>query len=165
MRRWLLLVCCGLAAIVGVVPAAAYDESCPRGDGTVPGTSSSVTRVGTGDATPYTTIYVDDREFTDLDGDDDAAGLWIYLESNGIAGLQRGARVHFIEEFIPRIPRVEPIPILPPNPGGLPVLPRGLTLFPNGFGGGSVSEIEPYDWCGTDEAGNWHSGPPDSALF
>lgn len=165
MRRWLLFGCCAMAAVVGVVPAAASDDGCPTGDGTVPGTSSSVTRVGTGDATQYTTIYVDDREFTDLDGDDDAAGLWIYLESNGIAGLQRGAEVHFMEEFVPGPPRVEPIPILPPNPGGLPILPRGLTLFPDGFGGGSFGQVGPYDPCPTDEAGNWHNRPADSALF
>ena len=162
--RRLLLATCALAAVVTAAPASA---SCPAGDGTVPGTSSSVTRVGTGDATPYTTIYVDDRDFADSDDDGNAGGLWIYLETNEVAGLQRGGE-RIESPFLPQPPYVEPIPVLPPNPGGLPILPRGFTLFPDGLGGCSLgcNEIGPPDDCRTDESGQlrWDV-EPDTVLF
>lgn len=163
MRRVVLFATCALAAVVGVAPASAQ---CPAGDGSLPGSSDSVTTVGTGDATPYTTIYVDDRDFADVDDDGNAGGLWIYIETNEVAGLQRGGE-HVGWSYLPRVPQVAPIPVLPPNPGGLPIFPNGLTLFPNGFGGGGPQLI-PYDWrdsCKTDESGNVWTGKPDNLLF
>lgn len=158
-----------LASLVATAPASA---SCPTGDGTVPGRSASVTTVGTGDATPYGTIYVDDRDWLDLDEDGDAQGLWIYVEANGTAGLQRGGG-HVAAGVVPDVPRVDPIRV-PPNPGGLPILPNGLTLFPCGLGysgsrcagGPGLDEwLLPSDYCRTDASGQPWAGPPDQLLF
>lgn len=159
-RRLVLLATSALAAVVGVAPASA---DCPQGDGTLPGSPSSVTAVGTGDATPYTTIYVDDRDFADLDNDGNAQSVWLYLESNGTAGLQRGGD-QVAMPLIPRVPWIAPIPVLPPNPGGLPILPNGLTLFPNGFGCWGC-ELWWYDDCRTDQSGNLWTGKPDTLLI
>ena len=162
-RRVVLLSICALAAVVTVAPASAQ---CPDGDGTLPGSSDSVTTAGTGDATPYTTIYLDDRDYADLDDDGNAGGIWIYIESNDVAGLQRGGdRIE--ETFIPDPPSIGPIPVLPPNPGGLPIFPDGFTLFPDGFGGCGGCDEHPwsYDDCRTDESGNVWTGEPDSILF
>jgi hypothetical protein len=57
------------AALVAATPAGATHEGC---NGTV-----------TQQDTPAGTFYVDDRGV-------DGAGVWIYQESNGIAGLQSG---------------------------------------------------------------------------
>lgn len=169
-RAGFLLGAAVLASLVAVAPASAQ---CPTGDGTLPGSSASVTAVGTGDATPYGTIYADDRDALDLDDEGDAQGLWIYVESNGTAGLQRGGD-HVAAGYVPRLPRIGPIPVVPPNPGGLPILPNGLTLFPCSAqlsgsrcaGGPGVREWAlPEDQCRTDASGQHWGGPPDQFLF
>ena len=158
-----LLLAGGLAAVAGISPAQA---ACPAGDGTLPNSGSKVTRVGTGGSTQYTTIYVDDRDFLDLDDDNNSGGLWLYIESNSAAGLQRGGDQVVFNFVNPNVPRINPIPVLPPRPGGLPVFPNGLTLLPNGFGGGSLSEAAGFhDDCKTDESGNVWTGKADSILF
>ena len=168
-RTGFVLSAAVLASLVAVAPASA---ECPTGDGTLPGSSASVTTVGTGDATPYGTIYVDDRDWLDLDDDGDAQGLWIYVESNGTAGLQRGGR-HVAAGYVPEVPRIDPIRV-PPNPGGLPILPNGLTLFPCGLGySGSRCSGGPgiHEWflsrdpCRTDASGQPWSGRPDQLLY
>ena len=168
-RAGFVLSAAVLASLVAVVPASA---NCPSGDGTLPGSSASVTAVGTGDATPYRTIYVDDRDTLDVDDDGDAQGLWIYVESNGTAGLQRGGE-HVAAGYVPR-PRIDPVPVLPPNPGGLPILPSGLTLFPCGFQfsgsrctmrPGLPTDVLPDDQCRTDASGQPWVGSPDELLF
>jgi len=159
-----LLLAGGLTAIAGISPAHA---ACPAGDGTIPGSASSVTAVGTRDSTQYTTIYVDDRDLADADDDANFGGLWLYIESNSSRGLQRGGDQVTFTFVNPNVPRVEPITVLPPNPGGLPVLPTGLVLLPNGLGGGSLSEAAGFhDDCKTDANTNqvW-TGKPDSILF
>lgn len=160
-RRLVMLATCALAAVVGVTPASA---ECPQGDGTLPGSPSSVKAVGTGDATPYRTVYVDDREVVDVEQDGKDHGIWLYIESNGEAGLQRGGD-HVVMPFIPNIPRIGPMPVVPPNPGGLPILPNGLTLFPGGgpCHWGCVPEIT--DRCRVDQSGNPWTGKPDTLLF
>lgn len=86
-------------------------------------------------------LYLDDRDLLDLDEDAIAGGLWIYRQSNGVGGLQRGGDTPVFTIVNPDVPFVSPIPIFSPNPGGLPIFPNnGLTLFPEGFGGGSASE-------------------------
>lgn len=168
MRRMLsglgvMLLAGGLTAVAGISPANA---ACPAGDGSLPNSSSKVTRVGTGGSTQYTTIYVDDRDYPDLDDDNNAGGIWLYIESNNAAGLQRGGD-HVAFTFVnPNVPRIEPIPVLPPRPGGAPVFPNGFTLLPNGFGGGSLSEAAGFhDDCKTDESGTVWTGKADSILF
>ena len=83
--------------------------------------------VGTGGSTPFTTVYVDDRDFADIDDDGNAGGLWIYMETNGVAGLQRGGYGLVARPEWPA-PDIPPTQVLPPNPGGLPVLPYGFWL-------------------------------------
>lgn len=166
-RRRLLLTACALAATVMVAPASAQ---CPSGDGTLPGSDSSVTAVGTGDATPYTTVYVDDRDWADLDDDGNAQGIWIYIESNGEPGLQRGGQ-HVSASYLPTLPRIGPTQVVPPHPGGLPILPNGITLFPGGFpppctwGYTTCVPLLPYDDCNTDQSGQPRTGEGDSILF
>jgi len=168
MRRMLsglgvMLLAGGLTTVAGFTPAHA---DCPAGDGTVPGSASSVTAIGTKDSTQYTTIYIDDRDFQDLDEDNVAGGLWGYLESNTYRGLQRGGDQIVFTFVNPNVPRVEPISVLPPNPGGLPVFPTGLTLLPNGLGGGSLAEAAgEHDDCKTDQNGVVWTGKPDSILW
>ena len=129
MRRWTRLVASIVLSAMyaaGGTPAHAYCD----GDGSVPGTSASVTTVSAGPAT----FYVDDRDFADLDGNDESGGLWIYEESNGESGLQRGGH-HWWLDATPSACDVDPIPVLAPDPNR-PVAPNGITLFPDGFGGG-----------------------------
>ena len=158
-----MLLAGGLTAVAGLTPAHAQ---CPAGDGSIPDSGSTVTPIGTGDSTKYTTIYVDDRDYPDLDEDNNAGGIWLYIESNDVAGLQRGGDQLPFTFVNPNAPRVEPVPILPANPGGAPVLPNGFTLFPDGFGGGSLSEAAgSHDDCRTDQNNNLHNGPADAILF
>ena len=160
MRRALLLVTiCAVATLIGAAPASAQ---CPDSDGTLPGSSDSVTRVGTGDATPYTTVYVDDRDYADLDDDGTAGGLWIYIETNGMAGLQRGGG-HVAFSFAdPEVPAV----VIPPQPPTIPGGPYWPSPIPITVGGWHLSEGLGFpDKCTTDEDGNEWTGEPDSLLF
>jgi hypothetical protein len=146
MRKLASLVGAALLAPVVVIAAGSQvaQAQCPGNDGTIPGTPDRVTAVGP--------IYIDDRDFADLDEDDDAGGLWIYLESNNVAGLQRGGDQAAFATLAgagvnPNIPYVGPTPVGP------------LTLFPNGFGGGSLSETAgSHDDC-------VQSSTPDTILF
>lgn len=168
MKTGLVLGAAVLASLVATAPASA---SCPTDDGTLPGRSASVTAVGTGDATPYGTIYVDDRQLLDFDDEDDGQGVWIYAESNGTAGLQRGGRP-LASELVPVLPRIDPI-YVPLNPGGLPLLPPGITLLPCSFqlsgtrcqGVPLRDALLPPDYCRTDASGQPWTGPPDTLLF
>ena len=158
-----LLLAGGLISIAGISPASAQ---CPAGDGSIPDSGSTVTPIGTGDSTKYTTIYVDDRDYPDLDEDNNSGGIWLYIETNEVAGLQRGGDMLPFTFVNPNAPRVEPVPILPANPGGAPVFPNGFTLFPDGFGGGSLSEAAgAHDDCHTDQNDDPWTGPADAILF
>lgn len=164
-----MLLAGGLTAVAGMSPAKA---ECPAGEGTLPGSSNTVTPIGTDDGTQYTTVYVDDRDFTDSDDNSSVAGgLWLYVETNKTRGLQRGGdHVVFTlhPALNPNVPRVEPIRVLPAGGGvGLPVPARDVILFPNGIGGGSLSELAGFhDDCKTDARNNqvW-TGAADSILF
>lgn len=139
----------GLVSVAGVTPAAAIEGgwwySTPDGHsvcpeywrpGTVPGTSPSVTTIGTGGAGSFTTVYVDDRDLMNFDADTSYGGLWIYVESNGRAGLQRGG-THVVFGIS--------------NPS---VASERLSHH---------ARME--DGCRTDQNGQPYSGPPDTILF
>lgn len=149
-----------LASVVFAPEATAYHWC--RVDGTVPGTGPSVIAIGSGDDEPYRTVYIDDRDFADLDGDDQAGGIWIYIESNRQTGLQPGARDSMpmrtafdAYNSLPRV-HVDPIVVLEPDPSR-PVRPQGLTVFPNGLDAPPrIDQIEGYqDPCFPDDP------PPD----
>ena len=126
MRRWLKVVVAGAVTALTMLsadPAAA----CSRTDGTIPGSEASVTTVSAGGKT----FYVDDRDHADLDDDYEAGGIWIYEESNGQEGLQRGGmnwtldesgvghmRIPFsvVIDAVEDIKRRSPIPLFP-GPG------------------------------------------------
>ena len=107
-------------------PAAA----CSRTDGTVPGSSASVVAASAGGRT----FYVDDRDVADLDADGEAGSIWIYEESNGESGLQRGGESWWYDAMPGICQQVGPTQVLAPDPDR-PVAPNGITLFPDGFGG------------------------------
>jgi hypothetical protein len=152
----------GGLVVAGGSPASA---ACPAGDGTIPGSGSTVTPVGTGDGTQYTTIYVDDRDFADADGDGVSGGLWTYIETNSVAELQRGGDQLIFDFVNPQIPRVDPIVVLPPD-ASRPVRPEGLTLLPNGLGGGSLAEAAgEHDDCTTAQDGTPWTSTPDKIIF
>ena len=129
-------------AIAFVMLSADPASACSRTDGSVPGSDASTVTVAAADKA----FYVDDRDYADLDDDGEAGGVWIYEESNGEPGLQRGGYTWWQDATQTTCGiYVEPIQVLPPD-GSRPVLPNGLTLFPNGFGGG------------TPECGQWYLG-------
>lgn len=122
--------------IVGGSPASA---ACPAGNGTIPTTAAKAY------STPSVggkMFYIDDRDWTDTDDSDGhAGGFWIYEESNGFAGLQRGGdqwvlasdpvnkiAVPYFEERKVTIPGAGPVP------------PTERTLFRGGFGGGNLAQ-------------------------
>ena len=106
---------------VGTTPASAECIS----DGTIPGAAGGAIAIGSGNGTRF---YIDDRDFADLDEDGKSQGIWVYQEANNTGNLERGG-AQWIEAMIPgQVPRVNPI-----------VTPV-VTLFPDGWGGGSVSE-------------------------
>lgn len=131
------------AAMIGLLFAGPAGAACEF-DGSIPGTAAKVYTI----ATPVATFYVDDRDYLDLDDDNQAGGVWLYLESNGQAGLQRGTQhVAFVvfevggEPLIPVIHHFDPTPVGP------------VTLFPNGYtvgGWGSRDDIGMGDPCGAD---------------
>lgn len=132
MRKLLALAASAAVVTVafGSTPAQAQ---CPGNDGSLPGSGPRVVPVG-----PF---YVDDRDYPDLDDDNDSGGIWIYMESGKKAGLQRGGdQIFFVllknNGVNPTIPRVNPI-VLPVNK---PTDGKPVTLFPNGIGGGSLAE-------------------------
>ena len=166
MRRMLsglgvMLLAGGLTAVAGITPAHAQ---CPAGDGTVPGSGSTVTAVGLKDSTTFGTIYIDDRDFADADDDGNAGGLWVYIENNNTRGLQRGGDNVAFSFVNPNVPLIPAVPVLPPRPGGAPVFPNGLSVGP--FGGGSLAEAAGgHDDCKTDQSGTTWTGKPDAILF
>jgi hypothetical protein len=152
------LLLAGGLAVAGGSPAHA---ACPGATGTVPGSGPTVTPVGLGDGTQYGTIYIDDRDYVNQ------GEIWGYIETNTVADLQRGGdQLIFTFGVNPGVPAVPPTQVLPPNPGGAPVLPNGLTLFPKGLGGGSLAEaVGEHDSCTTDRTGAVWTGTPDNILF
>ncbi|HEX9682200.1 MAG TPA: hypothetical protein VGA13_03905 [Acidimicrobiales bacterium] len=148
-----------LAALAVLAPTAAIvatsgtaHAQCPENDGTIPGTGAKAYEAG-----PF---YIDDRDVLDLDDDDDAGGLWIYMESNDVPDLQRGGDQIIFTMIAdtgvdPEVPPVEPIQPVPDGP----------TLFPNGFGGGSLAdEAGSHDDC--DESVDGNNGyEADNIIF
>lgn len=142
MRKFLGIATIATVATVafGASPALA---GCPSGSGTVPGSPSKVTTVSAGG----TTIYVDDRDYTDTGVGPDVedggnGGIWLYLESGKKVGLQRGGnQVPFVvlksKGVDPSLPYIKPVvtPLPHPTKPG-----EKLTLFPAGFGGGSIAQ-------------------------
>ena len=144
--RWGTRVAASTVVMAFLAVQAHAAGACSRTDGTVPGSSATVIEVPAG----VTTFYVDDRDYPDLDNDGEAGGIWIYEESNGESGLQRGGSGAWWEEHMPgtcELP-LGPTPVLEPDPNR-PVLPNGIVLFPHGFGGGAGcwSWYESYDPC------------------
>jgi hypothetical protein len=136
-----------VAAAAMTVPAGWAAAKCEF-DGTAPGTVAKTYAVGAGGQT----IYVDDRDYADADDDGVAGGIWVYLESNHVAGLQRGGD----QAAVGKIPGT--VPYIPPTFVGVPGSVVGVTLFPSGFGGGSISQAAGgHDPC-TDSA------TPDTLL-
>ena len=151
----------GFTVAAGLTPAHAQ---CPAGDGTVPGSGSTVTAVGLKDSTPYGTIYVDDRDYADADDDGNAGGIWLYIETNSVRALQRGGDQVAFSFVNPNVPLIPGTQVLPPNPGGAPVFPNGVNVGP--LGGGSLAELAGgHDACKTDQSGAEWLGAPDSILF
>lgn len=132
MRRLtpLVLLASAAAALLTASPATAQCEF----DGSVPGTAAKTYVISAGGQT----IYVDDRDYADLDEDGTAGGIWLYLESNHIAGLQRGGSQVVLAMIPGTVPYVGPVTVTLPGVG--PVPPRTITLLPAGFGGGSVAD-------------------------
>lgn len=108
-----------IAAAGIVLSAPSSHAACGATEGTVPGSGPNTYSFGG-------QLYVDDRGgFVDLDGNGGAGGLWIYRETNGTPGLQRGGdpQGYTVIADTGLLPRVSPTPI--------PVI--GGTLFPNGM--------------------------------
>lgn len=128
---------------VGVLAAApaSAEHTCPGNDGTLPGEPARVTRVG-----PF---YVDDRDYPNLDEDTDSGGIWLYYESGVRTNLQRGGdQIIFtvVQDagVNPRVPLVRKIEGPKHPTTGAPI----ITLFPNDFGGGSISQaVGSHDDC------------------
>ncbi|MDQ1446047.1 MAG: hypothetical protein QOI20_2511, partial [Acidimicrobiaceae bacterium] len=126
------LLAASAVIISGGAPAQA---SCPAGHGTAPTTVAKTYTVGAGGQT----FYVDDRDFDDTDDSDgQAGGIWIYQEANGLGGLQRGGSQWVVAAIPVTLPYVAPTPVYTPAVGPAPS--KGTTLFPTGFGGGSVAD-------------------------
>lgn len=155
----------GLVGVVAIAPLGPANAGCPGTSGTLPFTEASVIAIGQGDAEPYRTIYVDDRDATPSDIPEDSnEGLFVYAESNGWARLQRGGESAAAPYLPEHPPYVEPIVVLPPDPSR-PVAPHGLTLFPNGFGGSGLYEpVGPYDDC-IEYGGENQPAEPDTLVF
>ena len=133
MRRFIAMLAAGAALAVPAGSNAACEF-----DGSAPGTVAKAYAVSAGGQT----IYVDDRDYADLDNDGVAGGIWIYYESNRVAGLQRGGD----QVALGMIPGT--VPYIPPTFVGVPGTGIGVTLFPSGFGGGSVaSAAGAHDGC------------------
>ena len=107
------------------------------------GESQAVTEL----ASPAAVFYIDDRG---------VAGVWLYEESNGRPGLQRGGAAWW-RDAVRYPPYVAPVPVLGPDPDR-PVFADGLTLFPGGIGGGTPEQ--PLDW-----ADDCHDGGPPDRLW
>lgn len=131
---------------VGALFASPAAAQCPGADGTVPGTAAKSVAVGP--------LYVDDRDFADVDDDGDAGGLWIYKESGKLANLQRGGdQIAFTvlksKGVNPAVPYQGPVTIPAPAPVG----PK--TLFPSGIGGTDLATFAgSHDDCLQSTAAN-----------
>jgi len=110
-------------------PTAFADGNCGATGGTVPGTPAQTITV---DASPAAVLYIDDRDFLDLDALGRGGGFWIYMESNNQPGLQRGGEEAVLSSVPVGVPFIGPqsidIPTDPPT--------HVVTLFPDGIGGG-----------------------------
>lgn len=81
MRRLGLLAAVAVASVGVVAPAATADPCTNYGP------------LNTGKHSIGGLVYVDDRDYFWLDAPEGHGGIWIYLESNGEPGLQRGGNV------------------------------------------------------------------------
>ena len=156
--------------VVALLPTHRAAAQCGT-DGTIPGTSSSVTTV----ETPAATFYIDDRDALDLDDDGEAESVWIYQESNGVEGLQRGGEAPwFVHVQSARATardaltlHVDPIPVAVPDPDDPDGPPRTVTLFPYGFDFpppctmSQCVPLLPYEW--QDHCNE--SATPDTLVF
>lgn len=79
-----------LAVAAGLIPLPAGAVGDPCGSDGLP--ALGVIQVGTGDDP---TVYIDERNFVF------GNGVWVYLESNGVQGLQRGAPDKCVESENP----------------------------------------------------------------
>ena len=113
-----------LAATTLAVTASPASAECIS-DGTIPGAAGGAIAIGSGNGTRF---YVDDRDFFDLDEDGKSQGIWVYQEANNTGNLERGGANFLIGQIPGQVPRVNPI-----------VTPV-VTLFPDGWGGGSVAD-------------------------
>jgi hypothetical protein len=111
---------------------SAFATDCGATGGTVPGTPAQVITV---DASPAGIFYIDDRDFADADGDGVSQGLWTYMESNGVGGLQNGGEEVALAALPVPVPHVDPVSVDGPDPVG-----HVITLFPNGLGGGDLAQ-------------------------
>lgn len=155
MRPTVVLV--ATVALATSVAAPAAHAQCPRDDGTVPGSSTSVTTIGPDDGVAFNTYFVDDRDRLNLDGDADAGGLWLYTEHNATPGLTRGAPRAMTA--LP-LPWSGPIYVVPPDPDR-PVVPQGV-WFQSALVDAVRAELSAADDC--TEAGA-PGGPATSDLL
>jgi len=159
MRALAKVLVSGAVASASVVslfaaPGAYADGNCGATGGTVPGTPAQTITV---DASPAAVLYIDDRDFLDLDGDGVGGGLWVYLESNGQPGLQRGGEEAVLSSVPVGVPFIGPqsidVPTDPPT--------HVVTLFPDGVGGsGNLAEA-----AGDVETCPDSSGSYDTLVF
>lgn len=156
MRKYIAAVAlAALAApvVFGASPASASTGACEGTGGTVPTTTRKLYTVPAGGQT----VYVDDENLNS------SYGLWIYIESNKVNGLQRGGdqivfETLYANKVNPTVPRQEERFVGVTNP--VTGKPTGITLFTNGFGGGDIgSAAGTKDPCTTD------SGIPDNHVF
>ncbi|MGQ0434039.1 MAG: hypothetical protein ACT452_16735 [Microthrixaceae bacterium] len=142
MRKFLATAAAAVLAtvVLGAAPASA-DHMCPNNDGSLPNAPARSTKVGP--------VYVDDRDYPDLDEDNDSGGIWLYYESGVKPNLQRGGdQIIFtvVQDagVNPKVPVVKKIEGPKSPTTGQPI----ITLFPNDFGGGSISQtVGSHDDC------------------
>jgi len=152
----------GASAVVitGGAPASA---SCPKGNGSIPTQPAKTTVIPAGPKT----FYLDDRDYLDDDDEDGyAGGIWLYEESNGYGGLQRGGTQWILRDAPVTLPLVE-VPVIP-FPGAGPLPKRDYDLFPNGIGGGSLANngvLGFEDDCKQKMPGSNQYYPPDTDWF
>jgi hypothetical protein len=129
-------------------------------DGSIPNSPRHVYTVSAGGQT----LYIDDREYFDWDDDwgtpGDNQGIWIYLESNHMPGLQTGGPQVVLAPLPPPPPIITITPIVIPADPNRPVHPGEIRLF-NGYSPGQswAQSLGEYDEC--------FSGPdtPDTLLL
>jgi hypothetical protein len=127
---------------------AAFATNCGATGGTVPGTPAQTITV---DASPAGIFYIDDRDYADADGDGVSQGLWTYMESNSIGGLQNGGEQVVLAMLPVPVPHADPVSIDVPTDPPTHV----ITLFPDGFGGGDLAQAAGEAEVCTDPGGSF----------